>query len=54
MIYYKLHSDDNHKDAFGSNTVTIEDSSVINNSTDYEGIYDGLEHSININVNIDE
>ena len=52
-VYYRIHSDDNHKDVFGSNNVVINESNIVNNSTDYEGVYDGLEHSININVSID-
>lgn len=49
-IKYKLYIDDNYTEYLGERTLTITNNSIINNTTDYEGIYDGKEHSININI----
>lgn len=47
---YKLYLDENHTEYFGERTLSITVNTITNNSSDYEGIYDGNEHSININV----
>lgn len=52
-IKYKIHSDNNHKDVIGENSVTITQEEIKNYTTDYIGIYDGEYHSINVNVNLD-
>lgn len=47
---YKWYMDDNHTEYLSERTLTITANTVTNNSTDYEGVYDGNNHSININV----
>lgn len=47
---YKWYMDDNHTEYLSERTLTITANTVTNNSTDYEGIYDEKNHSININV----
>ena len=50
---YKVYIDDNYTEYFGERTLTISSDSIIINSKDYEGIYDGSEHSIKINIDND-
>lgn len=54
VIKYKLYINDNYTEYYGERTLTITSSSIVNNTVDYEGIYDGKEHSININVGLDD
>lgn len=53
VIKYKIYINDNYKSVIGEKTLSIVDE-IINNSRDYEGIYDGNDHSINFDLNVDE
>ena len=50
VIKYRLYKNDNYNEYLGEKTLNITSNTVINNSTDYEGIYDGENHSISINI----
>ena len=50
IIKYKVFIDDNYNEYYGERTLNITNSQIVNNSTDYEGIYDGENHSINIDI----
>ena len=49
-IKYKVFIDDNYNEYTNEKTLTITNSAIVNNSTDYEGLFDNEEHSININI----
>lgn len=51
---YKLYLDNNHTEYFGERILTITENTIPNNSSDYEGIYDGNEHSITIDIEVPE
>ena len=53
IIKYRIYINNNYNDVFGENTLTIKETNIQNNSTDYEGMYDGEAHSINIDINVD-
>ncbi|MBQ6841162.1 MAG: leucine-rich repeat protein [Bacilli bacterium] len=47
---FKISYDENYEDVYDEETVTITSDPVINDTTDYEGIYDGKSHSINLDI----
>lgn len=49
-IKYRIFVNDYYIDAFGEQTLTINKWYINNYSSDYEGVYDGKEHSINVKV----
>ena len=51
-IKYRIFVNDYYTDVFGEQTLTINKSYLNNYSSDYEGVYDGKEHAINIKVDI--
>lgn len=51
-INYKIYIDENYNEVYGSETVTITENTV-NYSTDYAGIYDGNNHTINLDIRLD-
>lgn len=51
-INYMLYVDNNNGTVKGYKTLTIKKANINNSSTNYEGIYDGKEHSINVKVDI--
>ena len=53
VIKYKLYLDDNHKDYISERTLEITSNAIVNNSKDYEGEYDGKEHTIDIDIDLD-
>ena len=53
-IKYRIFIDNNYTDIFGEQTLVINKYTITNNTTDYEGIYDGQEHTININIDISD
>lgn len=53
-IKYMISAGDNYKVAYGENTVTIKSNEIINNTKDYECIYDGENHSISLDLNVDK
>lgn len=53
-IKHRIFVNDYYTDALGEQTITIEKSYLNNYSSDYEGIYDGKEHSINVNIDSKE
>ena len=53
-IKYMLSAGNNYKVAYGENTVTIKANGIVNNTQDYTTIYDGHEHSITLDLNIEQ
>ena len=49
-VKYKVSIDDNYTEYYGEKTLNITNNQIVNNSSDYEGIYDGEYHSINVNI----
>ena len=47
---YKLYKDNNYTEYYGERTLKITQNTIVNNSEDYTGIYDGKEHSIILNI----
>jgi len=54
VIKYKLYIDENYTEYFGEKTLNIISNDIINNSTDYKGVYDGKEHSINLDFSVSD
>jgi len=54
VIKYKLYIDDNYTEYFGEKTLNIISCTIVNNSTDYKGLYDGKEHSINLDFSVSD
>lgn len=50
IIKYKLYLNDNYTEHYGEKTLKIMYNMIINNSSDYVGVYDGLKHSIKVDV----
>jgi len=54
IIKYKIYIDNNYEEVYGENILTILDFSSLNKSTDYEGLYDGKEHTFNLDLSLDD
>ena len=54
IIKFKIFIDDNYTEIFDEETLIIISNEVKNNTTDYETVYDGKEHSINIDVELED
>ena len=53
-IKFKLFVGDNYTEIFDEEILKITSVEIINNTTDYEVIYDGNEHTISLNIDLDE
>lgn len=52
VIRYKAYIDENYEEYYGERTLTIEKNTINNNTTDYEGLYDGENHTIKVDVDV--
>ncbi|MBQ9834362.1 MAG: leucine-rich repeat protein [Bacilli bacterium] len=52
-IKFKLFVDDNYIEIFDEEVLIITNNTLKNNTTDFETIYDGKEHTINIKVDLE-
>lgn len=53
IIKFKIIINDNYNDYFGEEKLIISNKSISNNTKDKEIIYDGNEHTIDIDINVD-
>ncbi len=49
-VKYKVFIDDNYNEYEYEKNINITNNTIVNNSTDYEGLFDNGEHSINISI----
>lgn len=54
IIKYKLYIDDNYTEIYKEETLKIVDVLIVNSTTDYETVYDGKEHTLDIKLNISD
>ncbi|HIU40271.1 MAG TPA: leucine-rich repeat protein [Candidatus Aphodocola excrementigallinarum] len=54
VIKYKLYVDNNYTEYYGEKILTIQKNVINNNTIDYEGLYDGKDHSIKIDVDVSD
>lgn len=52
LIKFRIYIDELHTDVYGEETLKIVNSTIINNTSDYEIIYDNDEHTISIDVDV--
>ena len=50
VIKYKVYINNNYEEYNSEKTLTINSNQMVNNSFGYEGVYDGNDHTISINI----
>lgn len=52
-IKFKLYLDNNHTEIYDEAVLKILGGNIINNTKDFEGIYDGKNHTISLDINLE-
>ncbi len=52
IIEFRITASSDYKEVFGSGVVYINKDVLENDTKDYEGIYDGKDHTITLNINV--